>query len=93
MNCRGCDREFAPSRDWQEFCCAACRQRWHYLQRKQEAIEIADDEREDRRNGHTKQMNGGPREKKIDVVALLALATKPTKPISRRKIVTERREA
>lgn len=74
--CRYCDREFLANRDWQWFCCRQHRQRWHYLHA-----------REDRINGHTKQMNGdAPREEKLDVVALLALATKPAKPIARRKI-------
>ena len=85
--CRECGREFIAKRDWQEFCCTQHLQRWHYqqrkLQRKQIAAEAAEDARAEGMNGHAK--NGhAPREEKVDLVALLKLASKP---ITRRRIV------
>jgi hypothetical protein len=94
MKCRECEREFVPSRWWQDFCCTDHRQAFHRRKYKQEAVEAAADAREERMNGHgvnghTEEMNGhangGVRgEEKIDLVSL-GLAT-PPKPIARRKI-------
>jgi hypothetical protein len=50
-----------------------------------------------KQNGHTEQMNVGGEgmngdHEKLDVVALLALATKPVKPINRRRITQRESE-
>jgi hypothetical protein len=80
MKCRECEREFAPNKPWQEFCCAQHRDAWHYRERKRAAVEAAEERRAERMNGHD---NGAKREEKIDLVAL-GLASK-LEPIKRRR--------
>jgi hypothetical protein len=55
VRCKNCNQEFPPTKSWQVFCQTRCREIWHYQQKvqqeREEQIEAARDELEDRRNG------------------------------------------
>jgi hypothetical protein len=78
-----CEREFTPLKEWGEFCCTQHRKRWHYLNRKHEAVEDAEVRRDERLNGHANGHAPVKLAKKLDLVAL-GLAPKAP-PIKRRK--------
>ena len=77
--CMECRQQFSPTRDWQDFCSTPCRQRFHYKQRKAQAVEEAEDHR---RNGNGHANGHGEPRLKIDL-AELGLIAKP-EPMKRR---------
>jgi hypothetical protein len=51
MRCNHCDRDFEPSKPWQQFCSAKCRNDWHFRERKRAEVQNAEAERAERLNG------------------------------------------
>jgi hypothetical protein len=82
MHCKQCDREFHPAKPWQKFHSAECRDAWHYRQKvqqeREEQIEAARDEMEDRLNGLSAEAP------KLDLAELGIAPPEPMKRVMRR---------
>jgi hypothetical protein len=100
--CAHCRERFYRGRASHRFCSARCHYEFFQAERRAALAwyrtvvrrKGREEKQSNNGHGHTEQMNGGHGEKKIDVVALLAQATKQAKPIKRRRVVTiERSES
>jgi hypothetical protein len=74
MRCEweNCGKEFRPAKPWQRFCSPHCKDAFHNLEKKRDAVRAAEDAREDRINGIKPGQS-----KKIDLVALGLVKPKP----------------
>jgi len=72
-----CNKEFRPAKPWQRFCSPQCRDAFHNLEKKRDAVRAAEDAREDRVNANVKH-------EKIDLIALGLV--RPRAPLITRKV-------